>query len=155
MSVDLGFRMHAERTPNPDSIKWVLGEALLPPGQSAHFSERVGPEISPLAAGLFHRAIVQSGGYSPTSMAAASNHVTDGGETFSAPEIVNHLLVSDGTVTDLEAVAEVLTQPVVFDGRNVFKPDTMANAGFEYHSVGRADVRIGQPVASTTQGAAV
>jgi Fe-S cluster biogenesis protein NfuA len=53
MSMDLGFRMHAERTPNPDSIKWVLGEPLLPPGSSAHFSEAVGAEISPLAARLF------------------------------------------------------------------------------------------------------
>ncbi len=51
--MDLGFRMHAERTPNPDSIKWVLGEALLPPGQSAHFPERVDAAVSPLAARLF------------------------------------------------------------------------------------------------------
>lgn len=51
--MDLGFRMHAERTPNPDSIKWVLAEALLPPGRSAHFAERVDPAVSPLAARLF------------------------------------------------------------------------------------------------------
>ncbi len=51
--MDLGFRMHAERTPNPDSIKWVLGEPLLPSGRSAHFSEPVEPATSPLAARLF------------------------------------------------------------------------------------------------------
>jgi Fe-S cluster biogenesis protein NfuA len=51
--MDLGFRMHAERTPNPDSIKWVLGEPLLESGRSAHFSEPVEPATSPLAARLF------------------------------------------------------------------------------------------------------
>jgi Fe-S cluster biogenesis protein NfuA len=51
--MDPGFRMHAERTPNPNSIKWVLGHALLEPGRSAHFREPVGPSVSPLAARLF------------------------------------------------------------------------------------------------------
>ena len=34
MAVDLGFRMHAERTPNPNSIKWVLGRPLVEGGIS-------------------------------------------------------------------------------------------------------------------------
>jgi len=53
MAADLGFRMHAERTPNPQSIKWVLAEELAPAGVSANFREPVGPEVSPLAARLF------------------------------------------------------------------------------------------------------
>jgi Fe-S cluster biogenesis protein NfuA len=52
--MDPGLRMHAERTPNPDSLKWVLtGQTLLEPGSSAHFPEPVAAEISPLAARLF------------------------------------------------------------------------------------------------------
>lgn len=51
--MSLGFRMHAERTPNPDSIKWVLGEPLLPPGRSASFDAPPEPSVSPLAARLF------------------------------------------------------------------------------------------------------
>ena len=51
--MDLGFRMHAERTPNPDSIKWVLGLELAPPGVGAHFDERPAVDVSPLAAALF------------------------------------------------------------------------------------------------------
>ena len=51
--VDLGFRMHAERTPNPNSIKWVLGEAIAEPGIAAHFDEPVGESVSPLAERLF------------------------------------------------------------------------------------------------------
>ena len=48
-----GFHMRAERTPNPNSIKWILGEPILALGQSAHFEQAVGAEISPLAARLF------------------------------------------------------------------------------------------------------
>jgi Fe-S cluster biogenesis protein NfuA len=53
MSLGLGFRMHAERTPNPNSIKWVLGEPIAAAGTAASFPEPVGPEVSPLAARLF------------------------------------------------------------------------------------------------------
>ena len=49
----LGFRMHAERTPNPQSIKWVVSTGLAPRGVTAHFREPVEPELSPLAARLF------------------------------------------------------------------------------------------------------
>ena len=51
--MELGLRFHAERTPNPDSIKWVLGEAVAEPGVTADFAEPVGPAVSPLAARLF------------------------------------------------------------------------------------------------------
>lgn len=47
------LRMHAERTPNPDSIKWVLGRALVEPGVSVHFDEAPASDVSPLAARLF------------------------------------------------------------------------------------------------------
>ncbi len=51
--MDLGFRFHAERTPNPHSIKWVLGEAVAAPGVTADFPEPVDAGASPLAARLF------------------------------------------------------------------------------------------------------
>lgn len=51
--MDLGFRMHAERTPNPNSIKWVLGSPVVESGQGAHFVSAPQPEESPLAAALF------------------------------------------------------------------------------------------------------
>jgi Fe-S cluster biogenesis protein NfuA len=53
MPIGPGFRMHAERTPNPNSIKWVLGEPIAPAGTSASFPEPVGADVSPLAARLF------------------------------------------------------------------------------------------------------
>src|SRR5712671_4381995 len=41
---------------------------------------------------------------------------------------------------DLAVLKEKMTTPIVFDGRNLFDPSTMAKMGFRYHSVGRAAV---------------
>jgi UDPglucose 6-dehydrogenase len=41
---------------------------------------------------------------------------------------------------DLAVVKERMTTPIVFDGRNLFDPETMAQLGFRYHSIGRATV---------------
>ena len=51
--MDLSFRMHAERTPNPNSIKWVMGSPLVDAGSSAHFDSAPPEDVSPLAARLF------------------------------------------------------------------------------------------------------
>jgi len=37
-------------------------------------------------------------------------------------------------------IADSLGQPLVFDGRNVFRPETMREAGFTYYSIGRRPV---------------
>ena len=41
---------------------------------------------------------------------------------------------------DLAAVKETMSTPMVFDGRNLFDPKTMATLGFFYHSIGRSRV---------------
>jgi UDPglucose 6-dehydrogenase len=41
---------------------------------------------------------------------------------------------------DLERIAKSLLQPVIFDGRNIFRPEAMRAAGFAYHSIGRQPV---------------
>jgi UDPglucose 6-dehydrogenase len=38
---------------------------------------------------------------------------------------------------DFERMRRSLAKPIVFDGRNVYEPETMAGYGFEYHSIGR------------------
>ncbi len=48
-----GLRMHAERTPNPDSVKWVLSLPVVAAGERAQFSEGPSEEVSPLASALF------------------------------------------------------------------------------------------------------
>src|SRR5919204_984197 len=42
---------------------------------------------------------------------------------------------------DLAVVKEKMTTPIIFDGRNVFDPKTMAQLGFHYYSIGRASVK--------------
>ncbi|MEP6777032.1 MAG: UDP-glucose/GDP-mannose dehydrogenase family protein [Chthoniobacterales bacterium] len=41
---------------------------------------------------------------------------------------------------DLAVVKEKMNTPIVFDGRNLFDPETMAKLGFQYHSIGRERV---------------
>ena len=41
---------------------------------------------------------------------------------------------------DFEVIAKKLKKPVIFDGRNLYSPDVVRKAEFEYYSVGRADV---------------
>ncbi len=38
---------------------------------------------------------------------------------------------------DFELIAAKLKTPVIFDGRNLYDPETVKNAGIEYHSIGR------------------
>jgi len=38
---------------------------------------------------------------------------------------------------DFTLIAEKLTQPTVFDGRNIYDPETMSQHGFVYHAIGR------------------
>jgi UDPglucose 6-dehydrogenase len=39
---------------------------------------------------------------------------------------------------DFEQIREQLKAPIIFDGRNLFEPQVMADAGFEYHGIGRS-----------------
>jgi UDPglucose 6-dehydrogenase len=58
------------------------------------------------------------------------------------------LLVADALVivtewktfrsTDFELVKSRLKRPLVFDGRNLFEPEQMAEIGIEYHGIGRS-----------------
>jgi len=74
-------------------------------GESAGGRNVLSLLISPLAQGLFHRAIVQSGGMGG-STAEEAEHFTDSdppGHPYSSNEIVANLLVQDGTAADREA----------------------------------------------------
>ena len=42
---------------------------------------------------------------------------------------------------DLATVKEKMHTPMVFDGRNLFDPQTMATLGFDYHSIGRSKAK--------------
>ena len=51
--MSLGFRMHAERTPNPNSVKWVLGQPVAKNVGAVYFEAAPEEGVSPLAARLF------------------------------------------------------------------------------------------------------
>ncbi|CAB3787121.1 UDP-glucose 6-dehydrogenase [Paraburkholderia caffeinitolerans] len=42
---------------------------------------------------------------------------------------------------DFEYLKDTLKAPRIFDGRNLYEPDAMAELGFDYHSIGRPHVR--------------
>jgi len=75
-------------------------------GESAGATDTLALMASPLAAGQFHRAIVQSGGYRPTPMKAAQALQRDGGHRASAREITARLMVADGTAADPDAARD-------------------------------------------------
>jgi UDPglucose 6-dehydrogenase len=39
---------------------------------------------------------------------------------------------------DFNRAKALLKAPIIFDGRNLFEPEVMADAGFEYHGIGRS-----------------
>ena len=41
---------------------------------------------------------------------------------------------------DFERMLQLLRQPIIFDGRNLYKPEILERLGFEYYSVGRPPV---------------
>ncbi len=45
---------------------------------------------------------------------------------------------------DFERMRRALKHPVIFDGRNLYRPERMAELGFEYHSVGRKPAGAGE-----------
>lgn len=53
---------------------------------------------------------------------------------------------------DFAALGRLWKAPVIFDGRNLYEPDTMSEHGIEYHPIGRPGSR--QAVAARAPGAA-
>lgn len=49
---------------------------------------------------------------------------------------------------DLERIKGLMRQPIIFDGRNLFDPNRMREAGFEYYSIGRKPVMPLVPAAA-------
>ncbi|MCZ6619115.1 MAG: carboxylesterase family protein, partial [Gammaproteobacteria bacterium] len=65
--------------------------------------------VSPLAAGLYHKAIVESGGLTLLPVSEAENFSDDiePGNARSSRELVNNLLVSDGKAVDRDSAKQV------------------------------------------------
>lgn len=63
---------------------------------------------SPMAKNLFHKAIVQSGGFDPSTLENARNAADDGGHENSATELVEKILIKLGEASDKNSVRELL-----------------------------------------------
>src|SRR2546430_9503328 len=88
--------------------------------------------------------------YDPKALEKAREVEAIGGAKFAnsaleAAEGAEALIIatewSEFANVDLEEVKSKMTTPIVFDGRNLFDPETMAKLGFHYHSIGRASVK--------------
>jgi len=79
-------------------------------GESAGGTNIYSLLLSPGASGLFHRAIVQSGGLGFATLAAAENFTDDAdpGNAYSSNEVLAKLLVKDGRAADRAAARTML-----------------------------------------------
>ena len=78
-------------------------------GESAGGFDVLSMMVSPLASGLYHKAISQSGGMTLIPMSEAENYADDtsAGHLLSSRELVNKLLVDDGRAPDRDAAKAV------------------------------------------------
>lgn len=101
------------------ALEWVhqnVGAFGGDPGNVTIFGESAGGRnvlsllLSPVAKGLFQRAIVQSGGLESASPAEAENFVDAAvpGETYSSNEVIAKLLVAEGRAADRAAARSLL-----------------------------------------------
>ncbi len=99
------------------------------------------------------RALVDEGVrirmYDPEAMDEARKHLRDvDGELTYCRKSYEALEDADGLVLvtewnefrepDFEKIRDLLREPVVFDGRNIYNPDKLRKLGFTYFGVGRA-----------------
>ena len=76
-------------------------------GESAGSRDTLAMMISPQATGKFHRAVAESGGISTTEVAVGWNYIEAGGHSRSSQEVINSLLIADGTAVDRDAAMVV------------------------------------------------
>ena len=85
--------------------------------------------------------------YDPAAMDSAKRAMGNVEGLDYAPDAMSALKDADALVIatewkefrspDFDAIAKLLKQPVVFDGRNLYEPAALRERGFEYHAIGR------------------
>lgn len=113
--------------PNTDDMRCapslVLLDALLRRGASVQAFDPVASDQAQRAVGRNERVK-----YAPNAMAALEG----------ADALVVVTEWKEFRSPDLEGMKEIMRQPVIFDGRNIYEPAFIRNAGFEYNGIGRA-----------------
>ena len=74
------------------------------------------------------------------------NKLKYAGNMYEALEGADALIISTEwnmfRTPDFNKIKNLLKQPVIFDGRNLYKPERMKEKGFQYYSIGRESVNI-------------
>lgn len=91
---------------------------------------------------------VECRGYDPVAAANASDEIgpalTICDDMYAACEGADGIVVStdwdDFKTPDFARLKGILRDPVIFDGRNLYRPERMRELGFSHYSVGRASV---------------
>ncbi|MCA9278875.1 MAG: UDP-glucose/GDP-mannose dehydrogenase family protein [Phycisphaeraceae bacterium] len=93
-------------------------------------------------------------GYDPVAAENAAKELGSG--PFIADDIYECAQGADGLVIstdwdefkspDWKRLHDVMNQPVIFDGRNLFRPEMLTKHGFTYYSVGRAPAQAASSV---------
>jgi UDPglucose 6-dehydrogenase len=105
---------------------------------------REAPAIALARALLARGAAVRA--FDPEARATAARELADGGcrileKPYEALEGSDALVVAtewnEFRSPDFERIRTALRRPVIFDGRNIYDPETVSEAGFAYYSVGR------------------
>ena len=101
------------------------------------------------------RALLEAGAkvraHDPESMKAAELVLAVGGEVEFYDDPYTALEGGDALAIvtewkafrspDFSRVKELLAEPLIFDGRNLYEPIAVTTAGIEYHSIGRSPVK--------------
>jgi len=81
---------------------------------------------------------------SDTSRAVLGDSITYAPSSYDALKNADALIIAtewnEFREPDFTRIAQTLVRPLIFDGRNMYNPEDMANLGIEYHSVGRRSV---------------
>jgi UDPglucose 6-dehydrogenase len=101
--------------------------------------------------GLLERGATVSAS-DPVAMDEARHHfgddITYHKDNYEALEGADALLIHTEWLPyrrpDFQRIRATMVNPVVFDGRNLYRADRMASMGFEYYSVGRRAVTAGE-----------
>jgi UDPglucose 6-dehydrogenase len=127
----------------------VLGLAFKPGTDDIRFA----PAVALIRRLLEEHAIVQA--FDPKAMNAAKELFPDVCFCDTAAEVAEHadaLIIAtewgEFKELDWEAIREVMTRPLLLDGRNLLDVEEMVALGFEYHGVGRAIERRSAPYPS-------
>ena len=85
--------------------------------------------------------------HDPESMAVAQSMLGETEQVMFCDDPFETLKTADALVIvtewkafrspDFARVKSALSEPIIFDGRNLFDPGTVSNAGIEYHAIGR------------------